>query len=267
MKDRIKIEISNHVADVRMIRSDKMNALDELMFDALIEAGESLAKNGDVRCVVISGEGRGFCAGLDLSSFKMPTTDGSILSEPLATRTHGIANKPQKSVWVWRELPVPVIAAVHGVAIGGGLHIMLGSDIRYIEPKTKCAIMEMKWGIIPDLSTSQIMIHSVREDIMRELAYTNRMFSGEQAVEWGFATHLSDDPHADATLLAEEIARKNPHAIQAAKSLFNKAPYLNPTEGLLYESQLQDNIIGKPNQLEAVMSSLQKKEGKFKNAR
>lgn len=267
MNNRVSIDIKDHIADVRMIRSDKMNALDNAMFEALIEAGESLANNGDVRCVVLSGEGKGFCAGLDLSSFKMPDADGSILSEPLATRTHGIANKPQKSVWVWRELPVPVIAAVHGAAIGGGLHIMLGSDIRFIEPSTKCAIMEMKWGIIPDLSTSQIMIHSVREDIIRELTYTNRMFSGKQAVEWGFATHLSDNPYNNAMKLAQEIASKNPHAIQAAKSLFNKAPYLDIEEGLLYESQLQDQIIGKPNQLEAIMSAIQKRKGNFSNGR
>ncbi|MBT8220014.1 MAG: crotonase/enoyl-CoA hydratase family protein [Bacteroidia bacterium] len=267
MENRLKIEIKDHIADVRMVREDKMNALDDAMFEALIQAGDSLAKNGDVRCVVISGQGKGFCAGLDLSMFKMPDAEGSVLSEPLETRTHGIANKPQKAVWTWREMPVPVIAAVHGVAIGGGLHIMLGADIRYIEANTKCAIMEMKWGIIPDLSTSQIMIHSVREDIIRELTYTNRMFSGTQAVEWGFATHVSEDPYADAMKMAQEIASKNPDAIQAAKHLFNQAPYLNQTEGLSLESRLQDKIIGKPNQIEAVLASLQKRKGKFKKAR
>ena len=267
IRDRVSIEIKDHIADVKMIRSDKMNALDDDMFEALVEAGEVLAKDGDVRCVVLSGEGKGFCAGLDLSMFKMPDGDDSVLGDKLAPRTHGIANKPQKAVWTWRELPVPVIAAVHGVAIGGGVHIMLGADIRYIHPDTKCAIMEMKWGIIPDLSTSQIMIHSVREDIIRELYYTNRMFSGADAQKYGFATHVSHDPHADAMAMAEIIVSKNPEAIQGAKKLLNEAPYLNQADGLLLESELQDGIIGRPNQIQAVMSSMMKKKGEFTNAR
>lgn len=267
IRDRVSIHIDNHIADVRMIRSDKMNALDDDMFEALIEVGDVLAKDGNVRCVVLSGEGRGFCAGLDLSMFKMPDGDESVLGDKLAPRTHGIANKPQKAVWTWRELPVPVIAAVHGVAIGGGLHIMLGADIRYIHPETKCAVMEMKWGIIPDLSTSQIMIHSVREDIIRELYYTNRMFSGADAQKYGFATHASHNPHADAMAMAEVIVSKNPEAIQAAKELLNQAPYLNQEEGLLLESELQDQVIGKPNQIQAVMASMMKQKGKFTNAR
>ena len=250
-----------------MIRSDKMNALDNDMIEALIEAGEVLAKDGDVRVAVISGEGRGFCAGLDLSMFKIPDGDESILGDKLAPRTHGIANKPQKCVWTWRELPVPVIAAVHGVAIGGGLHIMLGADIRYIHPDTKCAIMEMKWGIIPDLSTSQIMIHSVREDIIRELCYTNRIFSGVDAQKYGFATHVTHSPYDEAMALAEVIAAKNPDAIQSAKKLLNEAPYLNQADGLLLESELQDQLIGSPNQIAAVMASMMKQKGQFKNAR
>ncbi len=268
IRNRISIDINDHIADVKMIRGDKMNAIDDDMFEALIEAGAVLANDGNVRCVVLSGEGRGFCAGLDLSMFKMPgDKEDSLLGSKLTPRTHGIANKPQKAVWTWRELPVPVIAAVHGVAIGGGLHIMLGADIRYIHPETKCAIMEMKWGIIPDLSTSQIMIHSVREDIIRELYYTNRMFSGADAQKYGFATHTSHFPHTDAMAMAEIIASKNPEAIQGAKKLLNEAPYLNQADGLILESEIQDSIIGRPNQIQAVMAGMMKQKGEFTNAR
>lgn len=265
MKDRVSISIENHVADVRLIRSDKMNALDDAMLDALVEATEVIEANGDIRCVVLSGEGKGFCAGLDLTMFDM--SGGGLQKMKLAERTHDICNKPQKVVWGWRELSVPVIAAVHGVALGGGLQIMLGSDIRYVHPDTKLSIMELKWGIIPDMSSTQIMRHLVRDDVVRELTYTARVFSGRDAVDYGFATHLSDDPHADAMKLAHEIAGKNPHAIQASKKLIQKAPYCTVEEGLLMESELQDAIIGTKNQIEAVFSSMQKRPGKYGNAR
>lgn len=267
IKDRVSINIKDHIADVRMVRSDKMNALDTDMFQALIEAGDVLAKDGDVRCVVFSGEGKGFCAGLDLSMFKMPDSDDSVLANQLEPRTHGIANEVQQAIWTWRALPVPVISAVHGVAIGGGVHLMVGADIRYVHPETKCAIMEMKWGIIPDLSTSQILIHSVRDDILRELYYTNRFFSGSDAVKYGLATHTSHNPHADAMAMAEIIASKNPHAIQGAKKLLNEAPYVSQAEGLLMESKIQDTIIGTPNQIAAVMAGMMKKKGEFSNGR
>lgn len=268
IKDRIKIEVINHVAQVTLIRSDKMNALDQDMFDALIEGAEVINADGNIRCVVLAGEGKAFCAGLDLSNFKMPTgSDGSVTERPLADRTHGIANHPQKAAWAWRELPIPVIAAVHGVAFGGGLQIMLGSDIRYIHPETRLSIMEIRWGLVPDMSSTQVMRHIVRDDIIRELTYTGRIFSGSEAVDYGFATHLSENPLADALKLAEVIASKSPSAIQGSKSLLHQAPYLSDADGLLLESHIQDEIIGKKNQMEAVFSEMQKRTGNYDNAR
>lgn len=268
IKERVRIDIADHVAHVTLIRSEKMNALDKDMFDALIEAAEHIESNGDVRCVVMSGEGRAFCAGLDLSNFKMPSgSDGSVTERPLAERTHGIANHPQKAAWAWRELSVPVITAVHGVAFGGGLQIMLGSDIRYIHPDTKLSIMEIRWGLVPDMSSTQVMRHLVRDDIIRELTYTGRVFSGREAVDYGFATHLSEDPLSDATALARITASKSPSAIQGSKKLLHQAPYCDDAEGLMLESVIQDKIIGKKNQLEAVFSEMQKREGNYDKAR
>lgn len=267
MENRVTVSINNHIADVKLNRPDKMNALDDAMFLALIDTGLSLAKDASVRCIVLSGEGKAFCAGLDLSNFKMPDADSSITAKPLAERTHGNANKFQKCVMVWRDMPVPVIAAVHGVSLGGGVQIMMGADIKYITPDTKCSIMEMKWGIVPDLGGTQLWRHSVRDDIIRELTYTNRMFSGEEAVQYGFATHTSNDPHADAMNLAQQIAKKSPSAIVKAKQLINEAAYLNMDDGLLNESIIQDEIIGKKNQLEAVFSQMQKREAKFEDFR
>src|SRR5690606_19398318 len=159
MNDRVRIDIANGVADVRMVRADKLNALDDPMFDALVEAGRAVAANPEVRCVVLSGEGRAFCAGIDLGRLAH-RADGKPADPPLerlAERTHGVANKPQYSAWVWHELPVPVIAAVHGVAFGGGFQIMLGADMRYIHPETKLSIMEVRWGLVPDMAGTVLM--------------------------------------------------------------------------------------------------------------
>ncbi len=262
MNNRINITINNHVATVKLNRPEKMNALDEPMFHAIIEAGESIRTNPSLRCVVLVGEGKAFCAGMDTTNFSAKAGTG-IFANPLMKRTHGVANIFQKVAWIWRELPVPVIAAVHGAAIGGGLAIMSGADIKFVTPDTKLAIMEFKYGLIPDMAGSQLWRHSVRDDIIRELTYTHRIFSGEDAVRYGFATHLSTTPYEDALKLAEEIASKNPTAVSKAKNLFNQAPYLNEADGLLLESEEQSAVIGKKNQMEAVMAVVEKRAARF----
>ena len=266
MEKRVSIEKDGHIAIVKLNRPDKMNALDVAMFDAIIEAAESLNADDSVRAVVLCGEGKAFCAGLDLSMFSL---DGKseMTAKPMSERTHGVANKWQKAVWVWRELQVPVIAAVHGVVYGGGLQIMLAADIKFAEANTKLSILEMKWGIIPDMGGPQLMRFTVREDIIREFTYTHRVFSGAEAVEYGFATHLSESPLEDAIALAKEIASKSPSAVVMAKKLFNVLPNLSLEEGLMKESVYQDKIIGKKNQLESIFAGMQKREGNFENFR
>lgn len=266
MTERVTINIQDNVADVRLNRPDKMNALDAAMFHGIIEAAESLESNPEVRCIVLSGEGKAFCAGMDLMNFQ-PGAENSLFDHPLTTRTHGQANIFQKVALVWRELSVPVIAVVHGVSIGGGLAIMSGCDIKYVTPDAKLSIMEMKWGIIPDMAGSQLWRHNVREDILKELIYTNRYFSGEEAVQYGFATHVSTSPHADAMRLATEIASKNPTAIVKAKQVFNAAPYLGIADGLLMESTEQMQVMGRKNQMEAVAASMLKRQPNFDNYR
>src|SRR6185295_19424580 len=186
MKDRVSIDFSDGVADVRLIRADKMNALDPAMFEGIIEAGAQLAGMKGLRCVVLSGEGKAFCAGLDMASFAAMKEKGDQVTRDLTARTHGIANRPQHCAWLWRELPVPVIAAVHGVAFGGGFQIALGADIRYASADTRFSVMEIKWGLVPDLAGTQLMRHLGREDIVRELTYTGRIFDGAEAQQMGF---------------------------------------------------------------------------------
>jgi enoyl-CoA hydratase/carnithine racemase len=260
MEGRVSIEINNGIAEVTLIRGDKMNALDKAMFEGLVEAGERLKKESGVRVVVISGEGRAFCAGLDMSMF---TTENAF--SDLIERTHGISNLFQQVAWVWRELPMPVIAAVHGTAIGGGFQIMLGADMRYVHPETKLSIMEIKWGLVPDMAGTQLWTNLAREDILRELTYTGRIFSGVEALEYGFATRLADDPKAMAMEMAQEIAGKNPEAIRANKRIFNAMRNPSEDEGLMLESVEQQAIIGGANQMEAVMANMEKRAPNFKD--
>lgn len=271
MKDRIEISVEEGVADVRLVRGDKMNALDHRMFDAIIETGEELRGNADIRVVVLSGEGRAFCAGLDMGNFARladgDSKEGQGGSGRLEPRTHGIANKPQHAAWMWRDLPVPVIAALHGVALGGGFQIALGADLRYAAPGTRLSVMEIKWGLIPDMAGSQLMRLLARDDVIRELTYTGRIFTAEEALEFGFVTRVCDDPLAEATATAREIAARNPDAIRGDKRLLNEALYLDTAEGLLLESQLQDAIIGRPNQVEAVLAEIEGRPARFEDTR
>lgn len=259
MTDRIKISISDNIADVRFNRPDKLNALDRIQLEAIIEAGEELAANKNIRAVVLSGEGKGFCAGLDMSLF----TSGDSAMNTLETRTHGNCNLFQKGVLTWRQMPAPVIAAVHGACIGGGVQYMSAADIRVVAPDAKLAIMEMRWGLIPDMGSYTTWRNFVRDDILRELTYTNRIFSGQEANELGFVTHLSETPLEEAFKLANVIAGKNPDAIKSAKRLINKLPDMDEDAILLMESVEQDKVVAGPNQQEAVMAFLEKRAGNF----
>ena len=261
MIDRVTIDIAHGVADVRLARADKMNALDPAMFEALRAACGRLNKERGLRAVVLSGEGSAFCAGLDVTSFAAMKDGGFI---DLKMRTHGIANAFQYAVLGWRELPVPVIAAVHGVAFGGGFQLALGADMRCVAPDTRMSIMEIKWGIVPDMGGTVLMRYLAREDVVRELTYTGRVFSGEDAQAFGFTTRLCADPRAEAFALAREIAGKNPDAIRAAKRLFNAAVFgADAATCLMAESREQSFLIGSANQTEAVMANLGKRAPQF----
>jgi enoyl-CoA hydratase/carnithine racemase len=268
--DRITVTMDAGVADVRLVRTDKMNALDDGMFSALLETAERLAADPSVRAVVLSGEGRAFCAGLDASNFgKMAGGGGAAPAgtRTLAPRTHGIANRAQHTCLAWRQIPAPVIAAVHGVAFGGGFQLALGADIRYVAPDTKMSVMEIKWGLVPDMAGTVLMRTLAREDVVRELTYTGRIFTGAEALTLGFATRVCDDPRAEALSVARDIANKNPDAIRAAKRLMNLAVDGSDAALLQAESVEQDVLIGSPNQVEAVKSNLEKRAPVFADAR
>ena len=262
MSERAHVTIDNAVATVRLSRPDKLNALDADMFDGVIRAGEQILADKSVRAVVLHGEGRGFCSGLDFASF-MGKPD--LMQKLLSRSEKSLANVAQRIAWIWQEVQVPVIAAIHGVAFGGGLQIALGADIRYVTADAKLSVLEIKWGLIPDMSITQTLTRLVPLDVAKELTFTGRVVSGEEAVELGLATKVSEDPLADALETAKLIASKSPHAIRAGKTLLNEAATMSRADALKLETALQVGLLGSPNQMEAVQANMMKRDPQFKD--
>lgn len=271
MSDRVTVTVDDGVADVALCRPEKMNALDHEMFVGLIEAGDRVANDPSVRAVVLHGTGRCFCAGLDMASFRQMAGGGrnsgdqgrparSLLGKSSAASP---ANFAQRAAWVWTEVPVPVIAAVHGVAFGGGLQLALAADIRIVAPDARLSVLEIKWGLIPDMTGTQTLRRLVPLDVAKELTFTGREISGAEAVRLGLATRESADPLAEATALAREIASKSPDAIRAGKQLLDASGLLDVAQGLKLEARLQASLIGSPNQAESVMAAMEKRPAKF----
>jgi len=262
---RVRISIdAQGVADVALARPDKMNALDTGMFDALADAVRRLTAQPGLRAVVLHGDGRAFCAGLDMASFEgMASGTTSASLRDLTTRTHGICNRFQYVAWGWREVPVPVIAAVHGVAFGGGLQIALGADIRLVTADLKMSVMEIKWGLVPDMAGCALMSQLAPTDVIRELTFTGRTFTGHEAVAFGLATRVSGDPLADAHALARQIAQQNPDTVRANKRLLNLAANVGAAEVLRAEAAEQEPLMGSANQIESVRAAIEKRAGRF----
>lgn len=270
--ERVKVTVgADGVAEVRLNRPDKMNALDAAMFTGIVAAGEQVKNDPRVRAVVLCGEGRAFCAGLDMGRFgnmaegKGAGGDASDPIDRLTRRTHGIANAAQQVAMVWRDVPVPVIAAVHGVSFGGGFQLALGADLRFVTPDLKMSVMEIKWGLVPDMAGIVLMRELARNDVVRELTYSGRIFSGEEALKLGFATRVCADPHAEAMAFAREVAGRNPDAIRADKRLLNAAQSEDAATLLMAESVEQTRLIGSPNQVEAVKATLEKRAPVFRD--
>jgi enoyl-CoA hydratase/carnithine racemase len=269
--DRITISIDNGIADVQMTRADKRNALDAKMFLALQAAGEQLKTEPGVRCVVLSGAGKSFCAGLDMSSMQglANANDGggdggdSSDGDPGHLPDGRITHLGQQVCWVWQEIPVPVIAAVHGHALGGGIQLALGADIRIVHPETKMSVRESYWGLVPDMTGTFVLGKLVRPDIAKELTFTARIFLGDEAHEMGLVTKLSEQPYEDAMSMAREIALVSPGAVRGSKELINAMANDGAAEQFAEERRIIRSQIGTPNQREAVMASFENRPPAF----
>jgi enoyl-CoA hydratase/carnithine racemase len=255
-EQRVSVTITDGVADVRLTRPDKRNALDGAMFAGLVAAGERLKAESRVRAVVLSGEGPDFCAGLDFGWFRA-MRDGERRSAHVDLPPGGGPARPgpqgpassagQRAAYVWTEVPVPVIAAVTGNALGGGLQIALGADIRIVAPDAQMSVLEIRWGLIPDMTGSQLLPELVGRDVAKELTFTGRMVSGEEAVALGLATRVDPDPRQAALELAGSIARRSPHAIRAAKRLLDLAGRADLETGFAAEQEEIGALIGSPD--------------------
>lgn len=280
MSDRVTVTITNGVADVRLNRADKLNALDPPMFVAIAEAGARLVADRSVRAVVLSGEGRAFCAGLDFSSFMAMagqddggaagTGSGSGSGDDdgpglgvIAGTDGRITHLAQQVAHVWSEVRAPVIAAVWGHCLGGGLQIALGADLRIVHPEAKLSVLEIRWGLTPDMTVTATLPRLVGIDVAKELTWTGRSITGQEAHELGLATRVSDDPRADALALAGEIAAKSPHAVQGAKRLFEQSGRVPLADQYAAERTEIGQLIGRPNQVEAVTAFFEKRTPAF----
>ena len=264
---RVTVTVADGVADVRLNRPEKRNALDPAMFAALVAAGEELAARPGLRAVVLSGEGPDFCAGLDFGSFQA-MREGRRLS---ATAELPPAGGParaagQRAAYVWAEIPVPVIAAVRGNALGGGLQVALGADIRIVAPDARLSLLEVAWGLIPDMTGTQLLPELVGRDVAKELVYTGRVVSGEEAVRIGLATRAEPDPLAAALAMAKQVAGRSPHAVRAAKRLLDLAGRTDLASGFAAEQEEIGALIGSPNQVEAVTARMERREPIFGEA-
>lgn len=265
MNDRVSIEFADGVADVRLARPDKMNAFDDAMFEGVNLAIQRLSAMQGLRCVVLSGEGRAFCAGLDLASFGQMASGERTGGEAITSlpRYANGANRGQQVSFGWRDLPVPVIAAVHGVALGAGFQLALGADLRFVTADVRLSAFEMNWGLVPDMGAFPLLKELVRADLARDLVYSGRMVEGAEAVDIGLATRVCADPLADALAYARGIANTNPDAIRAAKRLFNLSAEGDYRDVLISESKEMAALMGSPNQVEAVNARMGKRTPVF----
>lgn len=268
MSDRVTCTIDDGVADVRLNRPEKMNALDGAMFAALEEVGERLKSERGVRCVVLSGNGRSFCAGLDFGSFQQMAGEGRVGSSEEANpgfiREGRITHLGQQVAWVWQELPMPVIAAVHGAALGGGLQIALGADIRFVHPEATLSVREVHWGLVPDMTGTVMLARYCRPDVAKELTMTAKIVSGTEAHALGLVTHVTEQPLDEALSLARELASRSPDAVRGAKELLNRAyAAIDVAAQFAEERRVIGSLIGKPNQVEAIMAGFDKRAGEF----
>lgn len=261
MSERVKLAVDGHVAEVMLNRADKFNALDLDTFRALDATARSISVDRGIRAVVLHGAGGNFCAGIDLSVLQ---SGGREIAEALLSPVAGSpANLAQRAAYAWRELPVPVIAALQGVAFGGGFQIAMGADLRYAAPDAQLSIMESRWGLIPDMAVTATLRNIVAPDVAKELAFTGGVFDAQEALRLGIVTRVEDDPLAAARLVAATIADRSPGAIRGIKQLINEGWGLSDSESLALEAKIQVGLLGTPNQAEAVRANLEKRKAKY----
>lgn len=263
-ESRVRVTVAEGIAEVILNRPDKINAMDMAMFDAISEAGERLKRAPGLRAVILSGAGRGFCAGLDISAFAGGAKVMEEMRAALPVTVHGgAANRFQHPCTVWADLPVPVIAALHGPVFGAGLQLSLGADIRIAAPSARFSVMEAKWGLVPDMGITRLLPRLMAADRALELMLTARVVEAPEALALGLVTRLAEAPLTEARALAGAIAHRNPEAVRGMKALVGAA-WPGEARHLALEARLQAEILGGPNQTEAVTAEMEGREPRFR---
>ncbi len=263
-QERIRLNIENGVAIATLDRADKFNALDFAMFDAITAVTQQIAADNSVRAVVLQAAGDHFCSGIDIGNFSADNLSGD--AERMQPVAPSSANYYQSAATAWRELPVPVIAALQGSVFGGGLQVAMGADVRIATPTANFSVMEIKWGIVPDMGFTTTMRDVIRADVLREWVYTGQIAGAAQALQDGFITRIDESPGERAAELAKQIAERSPDAVRAAKRLLNASQAISPADALLLEAKTQLGLLGGANQREAVMANVEKRRPNFRDS-
>jgi enoyl-CoA hydratase/carnithine racemase len=256
--------VKHHVAHVQMSRPDKHNGLDKDMMVELVHAAKTIRKNRAIRAVVLSGEGASFCAGLD---FSYVAKNPGFIPPFFMKLPWRQENMFQRVGFCWRQIPVPVIAAIHGNCFGGGMQIALGCDFRFATPDAKLSIMEMKWGLIPDMSGTVQLSRLLPLDQAQLLTMTGKVIRGDEAQSIGLVTETKEDPIESAFELAHELATKSPDAISATKVLFRKVWKKDSRAALFWERWIQLKLLGRKNQRIAMRNGMKSENKPFLNRR
>lgn len=236
---QLEIERRGDVAIVRLNRPAKRNALSFDLLRELKACASELRRDRRLRAVVLCGAGESFCAGIDLGELGNPRNRLFAFWELLRPG----ASLFQRAMLVWRELPVPVIAALHGHCFGAGLQLALAADVRIAHPATRLSIMEARWGLVPDMGLTTTLRGLLRTDVLRELTYSARELPGEEAQRLGLVSHLADEPLQAALTLAAEFAQRSPDALLAAKQVLNAALDRSPGRALALEKRWQLRLL------------------------
>lgn len=261
-QNRVTLDKNGPVATVTLDRADKYNGLDFAMMEGLVDAASAVRKDKSLRVVILKGDGKAFCAGLDF---------GTVMKQPVkllrSFTKYGVkkTNLFQEVCWCWRELPIPVIVVLHGYCYGGGMQIALAADFRISTPDCQMSIMEIKWGLIPDMTGSVTLRELVPMDVAKELTMTGRLFDGTEAKAMNLVTRVAVDPLAEAQALAEAIAARSPDAISATKALFQNTWAASEREAFNEESRLQFKLLRSKNQRRAMKANADKKAPQFAN--
>jgi enoyl-CoA hydratase/carnithine racemase len=252
-QQRVNCKIEQGIAEVMLSRPEKLNALDLPMFMALEQTLLSLRQLPGLRAVILHGEGRAFSAGLDVKSMlKQPLAALDILKREADEAT----NLAQRVAYGWHLLPVPVIAVTQGLCFGGGLQIALGADFRFSTPDCRFSVMEIKWGIIPDMSGSVTLRNLMGVDTAMELAMSGRELLAPEARVLGLVSRVCEDPLAEARAFANDLLGKSPDALAGIKQLYRQAWAHSDEAMLKEETRLQQKILGRPNQWRATLKGL-----------